>query len=82
MQDTTKNNKNHWLISAGDLFDRGKENIEIFEFLNSIEQKTMILGNHDGISFRYFKLNDNFSGLSWNCRNNGLTTTLAAFLNT
>lgn len=74
-----KNNKNHWLISAGDLFDRGKENIEIFEFLSSIEQKTMILGNHD--QFLLDILNDNFSELSWNCRNNGLTTTLAAFSN-
>lgn len=74
------NNKNHWLISAGDLFDRGRENKEIYEFLDSIEQKTMILGNHDEYLLNI--LNGRFSNLVWNCRNNGLATTLANFSNT
>lgn len=74
------NNKNHWLISAGDLFDRGKENIEIYKFLDSIKQKTMILGNHD--EYLLDVLNGRFSNLVWNCRNNGFATTLANFSNT
>lgn len=41
------NNEDHWLISCGDLFDRGTESKEMLEFIMSIERKILIKGNHD-----------------------------------
>ena len=41
------NNTNHWLISCGDLFDRGSESEELFKFVMSLERKILIKGNHD-----------------------------------
>lgn len=41
------NNKNHWLVSCGDVFDRGDESEEVLYFLMSLERKILIRGNHD-----------------------------------
>ena len=43
------NNKDHILILCGDLFDRGPESIEIYEFIKSIplERRILIRGNHE-----------------------------------
>jgi serine/threonine protein phosphatase 1 len=41
------NNEDHWLISCGDVFDRGPESEEIFHYLMSIDRKILIKGNHD-----------------------------------
>lgn len=41
------NNKEHWLISCGDVFDRGPESEEILHYLMSIERKILVKGNHD-----------------------------------
>ncbi len=41
------NNENHWLISCGDVFDRGHESVEVLKFLMSLERKVLVKGNHD-----------------------------------
>jgi serine/threonine protein phosphatase 1 len=40
-------NKDHWLISCGDVFDRGLESVELFKLLMSIDNKILVKGNHD-----------------------------------
>lgn len=40
-------NPEHLLIVCGDLFDRGKENRAVFEYLTGLENKILIRGNHD-----------------------------------
>ena len=72
-----KNNKDHWLISVGDLFDRGRENVKIYNFLDSIERKHLIFGNHDEFFLEFLK--GNFLNFDWNCDNNGLWETLRDF---
>jgi hypothetical protein len=42
-----KNSSNHWLIVNGDVFDRGFESKEVKDFLDSVKNKTCILGNHE-----------------------------------
>ena len=41
------NNEDHWLISVGDLFDRGPDSVELFKFIMSLERKILVKGNHD-----------------------------------
>ena len=40
------NNKNHFLISCGDEFDRGPNPKEVMNFLNGLKRKVIIRGNH------------------------------------
>lgn len=42
-----QNNKDHWLIICGDVFDRGPESVEILHFIMSLERKILVKGNHD-----------------------------------
>lgn len=42
-----KNNKDHWLISCGDLFDRGNESEEVLHYIMSLDRKVLVKGNHD-----------------------------------
>lgn len=42
-----KNNEDHWLISCGDLFDRGDESKEVLDFVQSLPRKILIKGNHE-----------------------------------
>lgn len=46
-----KNNSNHTLIILGDIFDRGRQPLEILEFVQSIPQSNRILirGNHEDL---------------------------------
>lgn len=41
------NNESHWLISCGDVFDRGAESVEVLKFLMGLERKVLVKGNHD-----------------------------------
>lgn len=41
------NNEDHWLISIGDLFDRGPDSVELFKFIMSLGRKILVKGNHD-----------------------------------
>lgn len=70
-------NKNQWLVSVGDLFDRGSQSLEIFQFLDKIERKLMILGNHDEFLLDF--LEEDFRDFEWHCLHNGLWETLKSF---
>ena len=37
----------HLFIHCGDLFDRGRENRRVYEFVGGLERKILIRGNHD-----------------------------------
>lgn len=41
------NNKDHWLVVCGDVFDRGNESKEVLHLLMSLERKILVKGNHD-----------------------------------
>ena len=40
-------NDEHLLVVCGDLYDRGDESCELFEFINSVPNKILVLGNHE-----------------------------------
>ena len=40
-------NDGHLLVVCGDLFDRGDESCELFEYINSVPNKILVLGNHE-----------------------------------
>ena len=74
-----ENNKNHLLIVCGDIFDRGCESLEVFEWLLPLTKsgKAVVLrGNHDYFLMDFLKgSNDPF-----NFMYNGLRYTLDSFL--
>ena len=39
----------HILVVCGDCFDRGRENLEVFEYLSKIQNKVIIRGNHEDL---------------------------------
>lgn len=41
------NNPDHYLVSCGDLFDRGDESEELLHYIMSLNRKILIKGNHD-----------------------------------
>ena len=64
-----KNNKNHWLVSCGDEFDRGEKPVKVMNFLMNLERKILIRGNHmqlleelcmRGFPYSYDKSNGTF----------------------
>lgn len=44
-----KNNPQHVFISLGDLLDRGNKPIECLKFVNSLDRKILIKGNHEDL---------------------------------
>lgn len=63
------------LIVVGDCFDRGEENREVFDFLNGIENKIIVCGNHeDMLGLLLKKRHIGRGGIS-----NGMDTTLYSF---
>ena len=42
-------NKEHYLISLGDNFDRGPQNKKVMDYLMDIERKILIKGNHESL---------------------------------
>lgn len=42
-----KTNPNHTFVSLGDLLDRGEQPKECLKFVNSLERKILIVGNHE-----------------------------------
>ncbi len=40
-------NADHLFVSCGDLFDRGRENKAVFEYVRSLPRKVLIRGNHE-----------------------------------
>ena len=50
-----KENENHIFVSCGDLFDRGSENIKVYDFVKSLKRKILIKGNHEDMLSRILK---------------------------
>ena len=48
-------NKNHTLVVLGDMFDRGTENIMVYEFIKSLPRKILIKGNHEDFLCEIFE---------------------------
>ena len=67
------------LYSVGDLFDRGLENLRVFQFCRSLGNRFKpVFGNHDIYSFQYLKDDlDELTRLTW--LHNGGGTTLHEF---
>lgn len=42
-----ESNKDHWLISCGDHFDRGPKNNEVMKYIMNLPRKVIIKGNHE-----------------------------------
>lgn len=40
-------NESHLLVFCGDMFDRGSENLAVFEYFSTLKNKVLIRGNHD-----------------------------------
>ncbi len=50
-----RENENHVFISCGDLFDRGTENAKVYAFVQSLQRKILIKGNHEDMLSRILK---------------------------
>ena len=50
-----KNNKDHVLVCCGDLFDRGTENLQVLKFIDCIDNKVLIMGNHEEMLLEIFR---------------------------
>lgn len=50
-----KRNPDHTLVVCGDAFDRGSQAFETLEYLNSLERKVLIKGNHDDMLLELLK---------------------------
>ena len=44
-----RNNSEHFFVSLGDLLDRGPEPRECLQFVNSLDRKILIRGNHEDL---------------------------------
>ena len=42
-----ENNEAHIFLSCGDLFDRGRENLRVYEFVKGLKRKILLRGNHE-----------------------------------
>lgn len=42
-----ENNDNHIFVCCGDLFDRGRENRKVYDFIRRLKRRVLIRGNHD-----------------------------------
>ena len=42
-----RTNEDHIFVSCGDLFDRGSENVHVYDFVRSLERKILLRGNHE-----------------------------------
>ena len=57
-----KDNPNHTLVVLGDVFDRGNETKEVYNYLKSLERVILIRGNHEQLYLELLKkrLPDNY----------------------
>ena len=42
-------NESHWLIGCGDYFDRGRQPLEVMDYLKKLPRKILIRGNHEDL---------------------------------
>ena len=60
-------NESHIFVSCGDLFDRGTENLAVYDFVRGLKNKILIRGNHEDMLYktlvgRKLLLNSNNNG--------------------
>ncbi len=70
----------HHLLCLGDLFDRGTQNAEVYEYMKTLHDKgkaSCILGNHDLFLLEF--LEGDFSSATFNAQFNGFDKTLESF---
>lgn len=48
-------NEKHIFVCCGDLFDRGEENLQVYNFVKGLPRKILIKGNHEDILFHALK---------------------------
>ena len=71
------NNDLHHLVVLGDLFDRGTQSKEVFEFMYKLRldnKATIILGNHETFLINF--LDGNYTRTVFNMKHNGFKKTL------
>ena len=44
-----RNDPDHVFLHCGDLFDRGKENVQVYDYVRNLERKILIKGNHEDL---------------------------------
>lgn len=42
-----RDNKDHWLVTCGDHFDRGRQSAEVMRYLFNLPRKILVRGNHE-----------------------------------
>lgn len=42
-----RENESHMFLSCGDLFDRGRENPQVYDFVRNLPRKILLKGNHE-----------------------------------
>ena len=47
-------NPDHLLVGCGDYFDRGRENREVLQYLERVENKVLLRGNHEDLLLKLF----------------------------
>ena len=45
-------NESHIFVSCGDLFDRGTENLAVYDFVRGLKNKILIRGNHEDMLYK------------------------------
>ena len=43
------NNEEHWLVSCGDIWDRGGQPVEVMRYLQGLPRKVLVKGNHESL---------------------------------
>lgn len=43
------NDENSWLISCGDIWDRGSQPVEVMQYLQGLPRKILVKGNHESL---------------------------------
>ncbi|MFK5883991.1 MAG: fructose-bisphosphatase class III [Candidatus Izemoplasma sp.] len=74
--------KSHHLLVIGDLFDRGNDSKEVYNYLSKLTKNnsaTIIMGNHDKFLIDF--LEGNFKKTTFNILHNGFGKTIESFLN-
>lgn len=41
------NNEDHWIVTCGDHFDRGRKPAEVMKYLQGLQRKILVKGNHE-----------------------------------
>ena len=47
-------NESHIFVHCGDLFDRGMENVAVYDFVRGLKNKILIRGNHEDMLYKTF----------------------------